>query len=143
MRRHFRSALSRKQSLFITIDSHASLHSRKIRKVPDMFTDKELPLIKLRILSLVKLHLKFLREHFRHTLMDAGYSISAVLGDHDRFILGLPEIQFQVQSIAGSIKISGQIVPAIVAVDADDIHAPCDHVFFIVVLTADQSDRTI
>ena len=108
-----------------------------------MFTDKELPLIKLRILSLVKLHLKFLREHFRHTLMDAGYSIGTVLGNHDRFILFFPEIQFQVQSIAGSIKISGQIVPAIVAVDADDIHAPCDHVFFIVVLTADQSDRTI
>ena len=39
------------------------------------------------------------------------------------------------------------IVPAVsythLAVDADDIHAPCDHVFFIVVLTADQSDRTI
>ena len=96
MRRHFRSALSRKQSLFITIDSHASLHGRKVRKVPDMLPDKELPLIELCILSLIKFHLKFLREHLWHTLMDTGYGISAVLGDHDRFILGLPEVEFKI-----------------------------------------------
>ena len=54
-----------------------------------------------------------------------------------------PEIHFLIQAIAGSVHVAGKVVPAVVAVDADDIHGAGADILGVVILAADEGDRAV
>ena len=54
-----------------------------------------------------------------------------------------PEIQLLIQTVAGGVHVTGKVVPAVVAVDADDIHGAGGDILGVVVLAADKGDRTV
>ena len=75
--------------------------------------------------------------------MQACHGVRAVFAHHYGLVLGFPEIQLLIQAIAGSVHVSGKVVPAVVAVDADDIHGAGGDILGVVVLAADEGDRAI
>ena len=75
--------------------------------------------------------------------MNALDGVGAILGEHDRFADVLPEVQFDIERMAGRIKIAAQVVPAVVAVDAHHIHGSFGDVGRVVVLAAYQCDRPV
>ena len=75
--------------------------------------------------------------------MQACHSVCAVLAHHHGLVLLCPEIQLLIQTVAGSVHVAGKVVPAVVAVDADDIHGAGGDILGIVVLAADEGDRAV
>ena len=75
--------------------------------------------------------------------MQACHSVCAVLAHHHGLVLLCPEIQLLIQAVAGSVHVAGKVVPAVVAVDADDIHGAGGDILRIVVLAADEGDGAV
>ena len=75
--------------------------------------------------------------------MQTCHSVCTVLAHHHGLVLLCPEIQFLIQTVAGGVHVAGKVVPAVVAVDADDIHGAGGDILRIVVLAADEGDRAV
>ena len=75
--------------------------------------------------------------------MQPCHGIRAVLAHHHGLVLGLPEVQLLIQAVAGGVHVAGKIVPAVITVDADDIHGAGGDILRVVVLAADKGDRAV
>ena len=75
--------------------------------------------------------------------MQACHSVCAVLAHHHGLVLLCPEIQLLIQAVASGVHVTGKVVPAVVAVDADDIHGAGGDILGVVVLAADEGDRAV
>lgn len=137
------AAVPGEQPLFVAVHPHGALHGVVICKVPDKFSHKPRALVKLCIQTAVKFHLKLLAEHLGSGGVQTCHSVCTVLAHHHGLVLLCPEIQLLIQTVAGSVHVAGKVVPAVVAVDADDIHGAGGDIFRIVVLAADEGDRAV
>ena len=75
--------------------------------------------------------------------MQPCHGVRAVLAHHHGLVLGLPEVQLLIQAVAGGVHVAGKVVPAVITVDADDIHGAGGDILGIVVLAADEGDRAV
>ena len=75
--------------------------------------------------------------------MQTCHGVCAVFAHHHGLVLLCPEIHFLIQAIAGGVHVAGKVVPAVVAVDADDIHGAGGDILRIVVLAADEGNGAV
>lgn len=139
----FRAAVSGQDAFFVAVHAHGSLNGREVRKIPNLLANKEFPLIKLGIQPGKIVHLKFLAEHLPVCIVNTGIGIRTVFREHDRLADFLPEIQLRIQRVTRRIQIAAEIIPAIIPVQAHDIHHAGDPILGIVILAAYQGDRAI
>ena len=75
--------------------------------------------------------------------MQPCHGVRTVLAHHHGLVLLCPEIQLLIQAVASGVHVTGKVVPAVVAVDADDIHGAGGDILGVVVLAADEGDRAV
>ena len=75
--------------------------------------------------------------------MQPCHGVCAVFAHHHGLVLLCPEIQLLIQAVASGVHVTGKVVPAVVAVDADDIHGAGGDILGVVVLAADEGDRAV
>lgn len=54
-----------------------------------------------------------------------------------------PEIQFHIPGVGGCFQIAGEVVPAVIAVEADDVHRSGYKIPLIIILAADEGYRAV
>lgn len=108
--------VSGKQPFPVSSDPHRPLDGCEIREVPYLFPNEEGTFIAFCVDTPIVFTLEFLTEHAGDDLMKPVHGVCPIFREHHRFILLLPEIQFQIPSVTCGIQITAQVVPAIIAV---------------------------
>ena len=75
--------------------------------------------------------------------MKTSEGICAVFCHHHGFADLFPEIQFHIPGVGGCFQIAGEVVPAVIAVEADDVHCSGHKIPLIIVLAADEGYRAV
>ena len=137
---HLRSSVARQQPLTVAVSPVDTLNRVEVSEIPRMLAADKVPLVKLAVDAVIVHHLELFAEHLRSCQVEAWKRVGTVLCHDQRLVNLLPEIELKIQGIAGGIHVSAEIVPAVIAVDAHDIHLSCRQITLIVVLAADKGD---
>lgn len=116
-------------SLPVAVDPRDSLTGHEVGEVPDHFANKESPLPQgvegAEIFHHERLLVIF-AEHERRVRVQSGDGVRSVLAiEHGLVVLCVPRHVLGYHLLPYHLQVTGVLIPAVVAVDADDVHVLC------------------
>ena len=107
MRRQLVGALTGEQTLAVAAaDTHRALLGREVCKVPRPFAHNKGVAVQTCVDGLVVFDLKFLGEHLGGNAVQARDRIRAVLGQDQRLVDPLPEVQLLQERVGRIVEIA-------------------------------------
>ena len=122
-------ALAGEDALLVAVGAEDARGDGEVGEVPDVLADDGLDAVEDAVGHLEQLGLVLLGPRRRGDAVHAGHRVGAVLGDDDRLaVLRGPGVELGLQPALGGGQVAGGLVPAVVAVEHDDVEEVGDDV---------------
>lgn len=121
MRSELGLAIARKEALPVALDAQDALTRSEIGEVPNLLAHHTRALVHNLEIRLIVIDLIFLGIHNRRGVVHARYGIDSELDEDNRLAEACPGVELPTHSNHGSFEIGTAKVPAVIAVEADNI----------------------